>query len=93
MTVADLIEALPYFRRFSGETIVIKYGGSLMDQPDAMSQFASDVALLRHVGGCPIVVHGGGLSDCGAWGGEIHFTLDDQVGQAGHVCGWVTGDR
>jgi len=62
MTVADLVEALPYFRRFSGETIVIKYGGSLMDHPDAMSQFASDVALLRHVGVCPIVVHGGGKS-------------------------------
>ena len=55
-----LVEALPYIKRFSGETIVIKFGGSVMVDPELKKQFALDVVLLRYVGMNPIVVHGGG---------------------------------
>ena len=55
-----LIEALPFMRRYSGQTIVIKFGGHAMGDPDYVSAFASDIALLDQVGTKPIVVHGGG---------------------------------
>jgi acetylglutamate kinase len=64
---AVLVEALPYIREFSGQTIVIKYGGNALagggddgDADDALAVFASDVVLLRSVGMRPVVVHGGG---------------------------------
>ena len=53
-------EALPYMRRHSGETFVIKYGGHAMGNPDLAKLFATDIVLLNHVGINPIVVHGGG---------------------------------
>ena len=56
-----LIEALPYFQRHAGKTIVIKYGGNAMVDPVLQQQFAQDVTLLKQVGVNPIVVHGGGL--------------------------------
>lgn len=55
-----LQEALPYIRRFSGATFVIKYGGHAMTEPALAAGFARDVALLKFVGIHPIVVHGGG---------------------------------
>ena len=55
-----LTEALPYFQRHSGKTIVIKYGGNAMVDPILQQQFAQDVTLLKQVGVNPIVVHGGG---------------------------------
>ena len=55
-----LTEALPYMRRHTGETFVIKYGGHAMGDPELAKLFASDVTLLRQVGANPIVVHGGG---------------------------------
>src|SRR5436189_320471 len=59
---ATLLEALPYIQRFSGETFVIKYGGSFMDSPDAAvrSSVARDVVFLEAVEINPVVVHGGG---------------------------------
>ena len=57
---AILAEALPYIKRFSGACIVIKYGGSAMDDPALAASFAQDVVLMRLVGMNPIVVHGGG---------------------------------
>lgn len=57
---AILSEALPYIKRFSGACIVIKYGGSAMDDPALAASFAQDVVLMRLVGMNPIVVHGGG---------------------------------
>ena len=60
-SVADiLIEALPYMRRFSGRTIVIKYGGNAMVDESLKEGFARDVTLLKFVGLNPVVVHGGG---------------------------------
>lgn len=55
-----LSEALPYMRLYSGETLVMKYGGNAMGDPDLAVLFARDIALLRQVGANPIVVHGGG---------------------------------
>jgi acetylglutamate kinase len=58
--VATLLEALPYIREFHGKTVVIKYGGAAMEDPDLREEFARDVVLLKYVGLNPIVVHGGG---------------------------------
>ncbi len=55
-----LIEALPYIQRFSGQTVVIKYGGSAMKDEGLKTSFALNVILLREVGINPVVVHGGG---------------------------------
>ncbi len=59
--VADiLIESLPYIRRFSGMTIVIKYGGHAMVDEQLKKDFARDITLMKFVGLNPVVVHGGG---------------------------------
>ncbi|MDR2852047.1 MAG: acetylglutamate kinase [Burkholderiaceae bacterium] len=55
-----LAQALPYIRKFHGKTIVIKYGGNAMTDPDLQADFAEDVVLLKLVGMNPVVVHGGG---------------------------------
>src|SRR4030066_2311551 len=55
-----LIEALPYIRRFYDKTIVIKYGGSTMEEEGMKRSFALDVVLLKYIGLNPVVVHGGG---------------------------------
>jgi acetylglutamate kinase len=57
-----LLEALPYIQRFSGETFVVKYGGSFMDSPDPAVRMgvARDIVFLEAVEINPIVVHGGG---------------------------------
>jgi acetylglutamate kinase len=58
--IATLLEALPYIREFHGRTVVIKYGGAAMSDPELREDFARDVVLLKYVGLDPIVVHGGG---------------------------------
>ena len=55
-----LVEALPYIKQFSGQIMVIKYGGSLMVNEKLRETFANDVVLLRYVGIKPVIVHGGG---------------------------------
>ncbi len=55
-----LTEALPYMRRYSGKTVVIKYGGHAMGDDDLALKFAADMVLLQQVGMNPVVVHGGG---------------------------------
>ncbi len=55
-----LVEALPYMRKFSGKTIVIKYGGHAMVDQDLKEQFALDIILMKYVGIRPVIVHGGG---------------------------------
>lgn len=55
-----LTEALPYIQKFSGKTIVIKYGGNAMIDEDLKSSFARDMVLLKQVGINPVIVHGGG---------------------------------
>ncbi|MGG5172217.1 acetylglutamate kinase [Pseudarthrobacter sp. J1738] len=55
-----LIEALPWIQRFSGTTMVIKYGGNAMINEELRRAFAEDIVFLHHVGIRPVVVHGGG---------------------------------
>ena len=55
-----LSKALPFMRRYAGETVVIKYGGHAMGNDDLARLFATDIVLLKQVGIHPIVVHGGG---------------------------------
>ena len=58
---ADILaQALPYIRKFHGKTMVIKYGGNAMTDPELQIAFAEDVVLLKLVGINPVVVHGGG---------------------------------
>ena len=59
-TARVLIEALPYIQRFSGKTVVIKYGGNAMDSEELQNSFARDVVMMKAVGMRPVVVHGGG---------------------------------
>ena len=60
-SVADiLIEALPYIKRFSGKTIVVKYGGHAMKDENLKKDFANDITLLKYIGVNPVVIHGGG---------------------------------
>ena len=76
-----LTEAMPYIQEFSGETVVVKYGGSAMVDEDLRTSFAGDIALLKLVGLRPVVVHGGGP----------HITR--AMGQAGVEPQWVGGLR
>ena len=55
-----LVEALPFMRRYSDQTLVVKFGGHAMGEADYVSAFAADIALLDQVGARPVVVHGGG---------------------------------
>jgi acetylglutamate kinase len=55
-----LSEALPYIQRFSGKTMVIKYGGNAMTDENLKQGFARDIVLMKLVGMNPVVVHGGG---------------------------------
>jgi acetylglutamate kinase len=55
-----LMEALPYIKRYHGRTVVVKYGGAAMEDPELRASFASDIVLMRYVGMNPVVVHGGG---------------------------------
>jgi len=61
MNVAQVLtEALPYIQRFTGKTVVIKYGGNAMVDETLKSGFARDVVLMKLVGINPVIVHGGG---------------------------------
>lgn len=55
-----LISALPYFKKFYKKIIVIKYGGHAMVDEKLKQDFAQDVVLMKYVGICPVIVHGGG---------------------------------
>jgi len=55
-----LVEALPFMRRYSGATFVIKYGGNAMGDHRLAHDFARDVVLMKQVGINPVVIHGGG---------------------------------
>ena len=55
-----LIEALPYIQKFSGKTVVVKYGGNAMVNDELKNSVMEDITLLKFIGLNPIVVHGGG---------------------------------
>ena len=60
LKAATLTEALPYIKRTSGKTVVIKYGGAAMTDPVLRAHVASDIVLMKLVGVNPVIVHGGG---------------------------------
>ena len=61
ITKADaLVEAYDYIRAFRGRAVVVKVGGSIMDQPGTLNAMLEDVAFMRSVGMQPVLVHGGG---------------------------------
>ena len=55
-----LIEALPFIKKYSGKTVVIKYGGSAMADEEIKNEFIKDVVLMKYVGINPVIIHGGG---------------------------------
>lgn len=55
-----LTESLPYIQKFTGRTVVVKYGGNAMIDEALQHSFARDIVLMKLVGINPIVVHGGG---------------------------------
>src|SRR3954468_10056624 len=57
---AGLVEALPYIQRFQDKVIVVKVGGSIMDDEQALSNILTDIVFMNYVGMQPILVHGGG---------------------------------
>ena len=59
-TARVLNEALPYLQRYSGQTVVIKYGGNAMTDETLKRSFAQNVVMMKQVGINPVVVHGGG---------------------------------
>ncbi|WP_163577890.1 acetylglutamate kinase [Halomonas faecis] len=60
LVVEVLSEALPYIQRFSGKTVVVKYGGNAMTEDALIDSFARNMVLMKEVGINPVVVHGGG---------------------------------
>ena len=59
-TARTLSQALPYLQRYTGATVVIKFGGNAMGDDEDMASCARDIVLMRQVGVKPVVVHGGG---------------------------------
>jgi acetylglutamate kinase len=85
---ATLVEALPWLARFHGRTVVIKYGGHAMSEPELRETFAEDVAFLRYCGIKVVVVHGGGpqintmldrLGVAPVFAGGLRVTTDDTL--------------
>jgi len=80
-----LIEALPYFKDFFGKTFVIKYGGSIMADPELKEKLIEDITLLKYVGINPVIVHGGGPA--------INKTLDRLNIEANFIDGLRVTDK
>jgi len=57
---AVLVETLPYIQKFTGKTVVIKYGGNAMLSAELKRGVIQDIALMKYIGLRPVVVHGGG---------------------------------
>lgn len=76
-----LVEALPYIQKFTGKTIVIKYGGNAMISEELRKAVMSDIVLLSLVGIRVVVVHGGGPE------------ISDMLRRLGHESRFVDGLR
>ncbi len=55
-----LVEAIPYIRKFAGNVVVVKYGGSAMVDQQLRKSVIQDIAMMKYIGLKPVVVHGGG---------------------------------
>jgi len=64
-TIQTLLEALPYIKKFHGDTVVVKYGGSAQSSDALKASFAQDIVMLQAVGMKPVVIHGGGKNISG----------------------------
>ena len=64
---AALVEAYEYIRRFRGRTVVVKVGGSIMDEPDTRRKLLRDICFMHTVGIRPVLVHGGRNETCVGW--------------------------
>ncbi len=76
VTAQVLVEALPYIKKLSGKTVVIKYGGHAMNNDAIKEKVISDIVLMKFVGINPVIVHGGGPAInywIGKNGGESQF--------------------
>ena len=78
---AGLVEALPYIQRFHDKVIVVKVGGSIMDDEQSLSNLLTDIVFMNYVGMQPVVVHGGGKA------------INDAMEKAGLTPQWVQGRR
>jgi len=78
---AALVEAHAYIREFAGAVVVVKIGGSIMDEPEALSSLVQDVCFMASVGMRPILVHGGGKA------------INAAMGKAGLEAQFVQGRR
>src|ERR1700728_2400000 len=55
-----LVEALGYIQRFHNKVVVVKVGGSIMDDEKTLTELLNDIVFMNYVGMQPILVHGGG---------------------------------
>jgi len=78
---ASLVEALPYIQRFQDKVVVVKVGGSIMDDEQALSNILTDIVFMNYVGMQPVIVHGGGKA------------INDAMEKAGLQPQWVQGRR
>src|SRR5436190_23048186 len=76
-----LVEALSYIQRFHDKVVVVKVGGSIMDDEEALSTILTDIVFLNYVGMQPVLVHGGGKA------------INEAMEKAGLVPQWVQGRR
>ena len=76
-----LIEAMEYIRRFRGRIVVVKLGGSVLDDLELQKKMLTDIAFMATVGMQPIIVHGGGKA------------ITKAMSQAGLESVWVQGRR
>jgi acetylglutamate kinase len=76
-----LIEAMEYIRRFRGRVVVVKLGGSVLDDTSLQKKLVADVAFMATVGMRPIIVHGGGKA------------ITRAMNEAGLEPVWVQGRR
>lgn len=78
---SGLIEAMEYIRRFRGRMVVVKLGGSVLDDTSLLKKLVADVAFMATVGMRPIIVHGGGKA------------ITRAMNEAGLEPVWVQGRR
>jgi acetylglutamate kinase len=76
-----LVEALSYIQRFHDKIVVVKVGGSIMDEEETLSAILADIVFMNYVGMQPILVHGGGKA------------INDAMEKAGLEPQWVQGRR
>src|SRR5688572_3482133 len=76
-----LVEALSYIQRFHDKTVIVKVGGSIMDDEQTLSAVLNDIVFMNYVGMQPILVHGGGKA------------INDAMEKAGLVPQMVQGRR